>query len=211
MARSNSNEAAVLVSKRRPRTGQNASRTTTAESVLGLLSLGAMTGYDLRQLIEQSIGNFWSESFGQIYPALKSLVQQGLAEMQETEEESGGRPSRKVYCLTDAGRERLVHWLALPAREQVPRNELLLKIFFGFQQGPGLTAIHICRFLEEQRLLQRRYEAIERTIRAEQATNPGLPYWLLTLRAGLYRTEAMIGWAEESLQVLEGLQGKKTR
>ena len=43
-------------------------------ALLGLLSLGAMSGYDLRKLFEQSLIHFWSESFGQIYPMLRSLA-----------------------------------------------------------------------------------------------------------------------------------------
>src|SRR5580698_5529051 len=102
-------------------------KTTTTESLLGLLSMGPMSGYEIRQLIEESIGNFWSESYGQIYPALKRMVADGLAEMKE--ERAEGRPLKKVYSLTERGRERLREWLDLPVAEQVSRNELLLKMF----------------------------------------------------------------------------------
>ncbi len=169
-----------------------------------------MSGYEIRQLIDRSIVNFWTESYGQIYPALKSLVQRGFAEQDRPEQGRSGRPARKLYRLTDKGRDRLVHWLAAPAREQVPRNELLLKVFFGFQQAPERTADHIRTFLSEQRRLHERFGAIESTLRREQANDPGLPYWLLTLRYGLYGTEALIRWAEESLNQLEALQANTT-
>ena len=56
----------------------------TAKALLGLLSIGPMSGYDLRQLIPWSIGQFWNESYGQIYPALKQMTADGLVE-RETE------------------------------------------------------------------------------------------------------------------------------
>lgn len=116
-----------------------------------------------------------------------------------------------LYQLTDLGRDRLVRWLAAPAREQVQRNELLLKVFFGFQQGPARTADHILRFLGEQGRIHERYGAIESEIKGKQPNDPGLPYWLMTLRYGLYRTEAMIRWAEESLSELRALQAITTK
>ncbi len=182
---------------------ESTGRTTTAESLLGLLSMGPATGYDLRQLIEQSIGNFWNESYGQIYPALKGLVKEGLAEVEERTE--GGRPPRKLYRLTAAGHERLAKWLAMPVRSQVPRNELLLKIFFGVDQGPRLTLHHLSSFLEEQRRLHQRYTGIEAWLETEQAAQAGLPYWRLTVRHGLRQTEAMIRWAEDGIRELEQL------
>ena len=60
----------------------------TPNALLGLLSLGPMSGYDIRQLIPQSIGHFWSESYGQIYPGLKRLAAAGLVE-KKTERKKG--------------------------------------------------------------------------------------------------------------------------
>ena len=103
----------------------------TPNALLGLLSLGPMSGYDIRQLIPRSIGHFWSESYGQIYPGLKRLAAAGLV-AKKTERKKGS-PDRHVYSLTADGREQLRRWLKLPVAEEVPRNELLLKLFFGAQ------------------------------------------------------------------------------
>ena len=100
--------------------------TTTVEALLGMLTLEPMSGYDLKQLIEQSIGNFWRESFGQIYPTLKRLEEQGLIKSAEE-----GKAGRVVYAITEAGRAHLRAWLDDAPRPRVPRNELLLKLFFG--------------------------------------------------------------------------------
>ena len=180
------------------------SRTTTAEALLGLLSLGPMTGYDIHELIVKSIGNFWSESFGQIYPALKRLVQDGLAEVEEVAEE--GRRQRKLYRLTDRGHDRLTSWLRVPPRSQVPRSDLLLKVFFGGVQGPAQTSSHLRTYLAEQGRLLEHYRSISAMLESEHPTNPDMPYWRLTARFGLAQTEAHIRWAEDALQELQTLQ-----
>src|SRR5258708_36444330 len=97
---------------------------TTPNALLGLLSLGSMSGYDIRQLIPRSIGHFWSESYGQIYPGLKRLAEAGLAAKKTKRKK--GTLDRYVYSLTAEGREQLRSWLKLPVAEAVPRNELLL-------------------------------------------------------------------------------------
>jgi PadR family transcriptional regulator, regulatory protein AphA len=185
----------------------SAVRTTTTEALLGLLSMGAMTGYEVRQLIDRSIGNFWTESFGQIYPALRSMVDAGLLAMEKPDREPS---TRKLYRLTDAGRDRLLQWLAVPSRSQVPRNELLLKVFFGFQHGPGPTAKQVQRFLEEQQLLLGRYAAIQHSLESTEHGDPRMPYWRFTVRYGLHQTEALISWAEETLHALRALASEGT-
>src|SRR5438045_3830581 len=87
-------------------------------AVLGMLSLAPMSGYDLKKNIEMSTGNFWTESYGQIYPMLKQLAEEGLTTSHIEKKE--GRPERHVYTLTDNGWEALRHWLTEPVEYQLP-------------------------------------------------------------------------------------------
>src|SRR5579875_3396783 len=82
------------------------SRTTTVESLLVMLSLRPMTGYQIRLTIQRTISNFWQESFGQIYPALRRMEADGLIASSGAKAENGNGTGR-VYSLTDAGRQRL--------------------------------------------------------------------------------------------------------
>jgi len=177
-------------------------KTTTAEALLGMLSLCSMSGYELRQMIESSIGNFWSESYGQIYPTLKRLEQDGLVSVAE-----GERAGSKVYSLTDGGHARLREWLGVMPRPQVERNELLLKLFFGNLQPVGQAREQVAerRRLEVADLA--RYDGIEREISQKHASNPALPFWLMTVRYGMAQTKALIGWCDETLAVLDGMAG----
>lgn len=96
---------------------------------LGALSFQESTGYDIKKLFEAAFGHFHAASFGSIYPALRQLQDDGLVRHRW---EAGERhPDRKLFRLTDAGRQTLVDDLtALPASETV-RSDFLVLLFFA--------------------------------------------------------------------------------
>jgi DNA-binding PadR family transcriptional regulator len=179
----------------------------TPNALLGLLSLGPMSGYDIRQLISRSIGHFWNESYGQIYPGLRRLAAAGLVVKKTVR--GKGSPDRHVYSLTAEGREQLRRWLKLPVVEEVPRSELLLKLFFGGQVPLNVNREHVQAHLERHRKKLEIYGAIAKKLRKEEANDPQLPYWLMTLNMGRHRSAAMVKWCRETLAELEELERRK--
>lgn len=102
--------------------------------VLGLLEVyGRGTPYDLKRWVDESIGYFWSFPRAQLYVEPARLAERGLVdEMQETQ----GR-RRRVYGITEAGRQALREWL----REGSPgtsetRDPGLLKLYFSTVSSP---------------------------------------------------------------------------
>jgi len=176
-------------------------KTSTVESLLGALSLQAMSGYEMRQFMESSTGNFWSESFGQIYPALKRMVAEGL--VTEDAPIGDGSTAKKVYRITAAGEERLRSWLKMPARRRPNRNELLLKLFYGNSTEPEVLMGHVAAWREEYASDLRRYEAMGPALEAEHGGHPGLPYWRMTLRYGIAEARMLIAWCDETIAELE--------
>jgi PadR family transcriptional regulator, regulatory protein AphA len=176
----------------------------TPNALLGLLSLRPMSGYDIRQLIPQSIGHFWSESYGQIYPGLRRLEAAGL--VSKKTERRKGSPNRNVYSPTTEGRAQLRRWLKLPAVEEVPRNELLLKLFFGAHVSPSVSREHVQAYLETSRTTLQLYRTIAMRLRKEEAHDPQLPFWLMTLSMGRHHSVAMVKWCRETLVVLEKME-----
>jgi DNA-binding PadR family transcriptional regulator len=179
-------------------------RNTTRFALLGLLSLGPHSGYDLKKRMEQSISHFWSESYGQIYPTLRRLEAEGLATRRR--EAGRGRPDRQVYSITPAGRRELARWLDLPARFEPPRSELLLRMFFGSQAGIEASRRQIEAFRDEHQRLLARYGDIERSLRARYARHPSLPWWLITLSFGRHRSRAFVAWCDETLRSMNRLE-----
>jgi PadR family transcriptional regulator, regulatory protein AphA len=180
----------------------------TTNALLGLLSLGPMSGYDIRQLISRSIGHFWNESYGQIYPGLKRLAAAGLAE-KKTERQKG-RPDRHLYSLTTAGRKQLQEWLKLPvAEKEVPRNETLLKLFFGAHVSPSVSRTHVEAYLESHQRELQLYASMAKTLRKEAANDPQLPFWLMTLNLGRHENAAMVKWCKETLIELDEMERRR--
>lgn len=169
-------------------------------AVMGFLSLGPMSGYDIKKMFEQSIINFWNESYGQIYPILKRLVDEGLAT--RSVEKQIGKPDRHVYALTEGGRKELQHWLTEPAEHQKQRIEILLKLFFGRQVPVEDNIRHVERFREVQRQLLQKLGSIEGSVKGEHTGNPDLPYWLMTVSFGQHVYQALIQWCDETLATL---------
>lgn len=172
----------------------------TRHAVLGALTFGPMSGYDIRKNIENTIGNFWVESYGQIYPILKELVAENLATVSTDRMES--RPERKVYAITDVGLQEVRQWLAEPVTYDVPRNELMLKLFFGRQVGPEVMIRHLQDYRERLQQALQRYHAIEQEIRTEEGGEPDTVYGLATVRYGVHSCQAQIRWCDETLQSL---------
>jgi PadR family transcriptional regulator AphA len=166
------------------------------EVLLGLLTIEPMSGYDLGQTIRTSVGHFWNESYGQIYPSLKRLAADNL--VRSKTERQKGKPDRQIYSITKKGRERLAQWLAVPPQPEVPRNELLLKLFFGAQVSSEILIGNLERMVETERSLLVQLERTQKTIAANQQY-PDAPYWKMAARFGQIELEAHVSWAEETL------------
>jgi DNA-binding PadR family transcriptional regulator len=174
---------------------------STGHVVLGILAVGGdLSGYEIRQWISQAIGFFWSESFGQIYPELRRLAKARL--IKALRGESKGREVKR-YRITPAGRTELDRWLARAPQGSRPRNELLLKLFFGSVAG----AETVRGFLDEAaKALAARRAAIaaaeELVIREDRAAET-LVYSLTTILNGQFVLAARLEWARAAMMMLD--------
>ena len=177
----------------------------TGHVILGFLSWRPWAGYDLKQLVDSSVSHFWSESYGQIYPTLRRLVERGWATARE-DEEADGR-GREPYAITPQGRAELNRWLSTSPTPTPLRNETLLKLFFSGEIGPRAAREHILSFQDKTRSELVEFEAIARRLSEERGDHSHLPYWLLTIRYGIREHEAHLEWCEESLRTLDEIAG----
>jgi DNA-binding PadR family transcriptional regulator len=169
-------------------------------AILGMLSLCPMSGYDIKKMVESSISHFWNESYGQIYPLLKKLERQGLAERRS--ERQSGKPERLVYSITPGGREALEAWLQREPGTQPVRQELLLKLFFAAPGDAAAMAAHVERLQQQHTAALEQYRAITAGLARRFEGHPQLPYWLLTLEFGRHRSQGIVDWCRETLQAL---------
>jgi PadR family transcriptional regulator, regulatory protein AphA len=150
--------------------------TQTSYAVFSLLDLlGEATVYELKQLLERSIENFWPIPHTTFYAEPERLAGAGYL---RSEQEPGGR-RRKRYALTDSGREALAEWVR--ATDVVPpqyRDEGMLKIFAGADPRPIMAARrewHVAK-LDELRGCLREVRATGGAAGVEQSLRAGMTY-----------------------------------
>ena len=174
----------------------------TKYAILGMLSLGPMSGYDIKKATDFSISNFRQENYGHIYPVLRRMEAQGLVTLSVAK--GVGRPDRKVYSATEEGRQELRKWLNLPPDSEPKRNELLLKLFFSNLISRDAV---IERIKEEragrERLLEK-YIGIEQglAVHRERDGEIAAILWLSTVRYGIAVSRAIIAWCDETIRAI---------
>lgn len=118
--------------------------------ILGLLVLCNRTIYQLRERMNQGINLMYSSSMGSIQAAIKKLLNCGYINYEELIDNG---KYKKVYCITERGRQHFFEWINSSMEEQIPKNPELAKVYFmGFSDKKNRATIiqqHI-RFLKEQ-------------------------------------------------------------
>jgi DNA-binding PadR family transcriptional regulator len=153
----------------------------TAYVVLGMLRLGKLNGYEIKQIVDHSTRFFWAASYGQIYPELKKLEQGGL--VSSSDDPRGGR-QRRAYTLTDAGEQTLQQWLredSEPGNEM--RDEALLKLFFADAVGREQAAAIATAAAARHRRIVVQLEQVEQNLSAEH----GMPFVVLNFGLDYHR------------------------
>jgi PadR family transcriptional regulator AphA len=171
---------------------------TTSYAVLGLLTFGEMSGYDLTKLTEQSIGFFFTPAKSQIYSELRRLLSLGYATERQVEQDR--RPDKRLYRITDRGRRALRDWLETAEVESAEiKSPFLVKVFFGAHMSEEAL-------LEQVKEMRRRdaeqlqvLKQIETLIKDQDE----MFFPNLTLRCGLAHTRAVIRWEDEVIRKLE--------
>ena len=165
-------------------------------AILGLLQYKDMHGYRIKKLIERDFGFMWTVNYGQIYPALRSMHEQGLVTMSVVVKSNS--PDRKLYSITDRGRQEFLNWLsAEPERRLFIRDPFLLRFtFFGLgdtQQSLRLIQEQIT-FYEEQLAVRQKFIAT----RQRRDT-----YVRLATDLGLRFNEMILDWLRQAHAEIE--------
>jgi DNA-binding PadR family transcriptional regulator len=168
--------------------------------ILGLLRERPLYGYELKQIIEEHMGDWTNIAFGSIYYALGKLDEEGLIEQVAVEQE-GRRPSRSVYQITEAGQAEFLRLL----REvwgEVERHYYAIDVGLAFMQALPREEILGC--------LRGRIAQLEGIIRhltehqAEQMVQPEVPALAAAVfDHGLAHFRAELDWTRALLDKVE--------
>jgi PadR family transcriptional regulator, regulatory protein AphA len=180
----------------------------TAYVILGMIKLGRRTGYEIKALVDVSARFFWAASYGQIYPELKRLEEQGLI---EGENDSSDGRRRRVYSLTGAGEETLHRWLTSnePLVNEM-RHEGVLKFFLADALSPDERIELVRRIREEHERLAAALAEIEAMASAKSAAE-GLEQPRRTAEWGVALNQFNADWCARLERELEAKPTRKTR
>src|SRR4051794_155717 len=182
-----------------PTRTMKAQLTTTEAAVLALLAIeGGASGYDLLKQVRRSIGFVWTPAKTQLYAVLPRLVRDGLA--LERGVKGKGKPDKRVYRVSTAGREALQRWLDTPDDEPT-RDAFFLRLFVGGLADRDALLGHVDDFraLVEGRLA---------TLRALEPSNSDEghdAFHRLLLELGIDQYELELRWCDSVVKKLHRL------
>ncbi|MDR9857458.1 PadR family transcriptional regulator [Paenibacillus sp. VCA1] len=180
-------------------------------TLLGLLAREPLSGYEMKQQINNRIAHFYKINNNQLYPSLSKLEDAGFIELQAIEQDSY-RPPRKIYRITTSGIDALKAWvLELP--EVGDHDTFLLKQYSGWLVSPD-ALIGLIEKNKEQH--ERTLEDYKERISSFQEQDPGVHDPLFStisvIEMGIVIEEASIVWCNRMLDVLRRTlaNGKET-
>jgi len=171
--------------------------------ILGLLDRRPQSGYDLNKTVQRTVQNFWSTDQSQIYRTLYKLEEKGLIRMEYIEQDDN--PDKKLYHVTQAGRDELVRWITTPiTQKQSPvREGWLGQLFFGdlVSNEEIITVLQTYRDSVAEAVAH--LEGIQRVLNAQNDASGGsrnLELIMMTSDYGVFIQRSWLQWLDEAIK-----------
>ena len=164
--------------------------------ILGFLMYKGMTGYELKKFFSISFSFFSGLSYGAIYPALKKMAEEGLITMQLQIQD--GTPNKKVYTITEKGKEFFLQSLRVPMPFEKQRSPFLIRLFFFSHLSPEKRILNARQYLGSVEEVQRSLEAVRPEVEAHAD-----PFQLLCFEFGVRFHRDLARNISEIIQALE--------
>ncbi|HTX90523.1 MAG TPA: helix-turn-helix transcriptional regulator [Anaerolineales bacterium] len=168
-------------------------------AILGLLAQKPRHGYELRAAFEAVVGGDanWEVKPAQIYTTLERLEEAGLVE-RASDLGEGDEPSRRVYAVTESGREVLTEWFASGITPEHQRDEFFVKLMIGLASGEADPA----RIIQTQRA--HLYQDLHAATSLRNSYDPKMAMaQILLLDKAIMHLEADLRWLDIIEQRLE--------
>lgn len=175
-----------------------------AHGILGFLSYGKMSGYDLAKTFTPTAQFFWSAQNSQIYLELEKLEKKKLVKYRVVEQK--GRPDKKMYSITEKGKEEFLRWLSESnsGSDTGFKSSFLMKVFFSVNQSKEETKHMLSAFISDlARYLEEMepYPAILDQMNPDRKSEASL-YWEFTSDFARSYLEMCKQWAERCIATL---------
>ena len=161
-------------------------------ALLALLADAPAHGYELKQELETTFGDAWPPTnIGQIYTTLGRLERDQFVTCTIVRQD--GRPDKKTYAITDAGRAELHRWLTEPETSPRLRDDLFMRVILARNTG-GDADTDVLTIIARQRALFLQTMRDYDTLLLEQ--DPANPGATLLIEAALLHIEADLRWLD---------------
>ena len=177
-------------------------------AILVSLAEKSASGYDLARRFDKSIGHFWKASHQQIYKVLARMESDKWVKSDLVAQ--NGRPDKKVYAITDVGRDELLGWTAEPTPPEALRSEFAVKVR-GMQFGDRDAVVADIHNRREQHRAQLEFYLADaaKNFPDPAAVPPEFVGAYLVLRGGIRAEEGGIAWCDEILSYLDEGRGAR--
>lgn len=175
--------------------------------ILGFLSYGSMTGYDLAKAFGCSVNFFWNAQTSQIYRELGRMEGEGLVASELVLQTQ--RPNKKLYSITEKGRESFQGWLSSQEGMVHPmKNAFLMKIFFSGFRTPKESIRMLQDYRRQLLESQEQMKAIPSDIEAYGRDMEAYPtiYWGMAADFGGRYMQMALDWAQACIDRLEAIR-----
>lgn len=176
--------------------------------ILGFLNYRSMSGYDLAKAFSSSLKFFWHAQNSHIYLELKKLEKQGYITGEAVIQSD--RPNKRLFSITNAGRQALLHWLAQGSEDELThlKSEFLMKIFFSGNVPPEQSAAMLRQFKMDCEAYLKQMGGTPKAIQHYGADKDSYQtmYWEFTADFGYSFIRTCIDWAQRCIEQLENLK-----
>ncbi|MED5815813.1 PadR family transcriptional regulator [Mycolicibacterium sp. 050232] len=176
------------------------------DAVLAALLDGEASGYDLAKGFDASVANFWMATPQQLYRELDRMAAEGLIAARLVEQDR--RPNKRLYSLTDTGRQALLEFTEAPPKPGAIREDLLVQIQAVDSGNIEAVRDALAERLQWATAKLTRYRRTQDHLLAGRTEDVYLaeaerigPY--LTLLRGIRFEEENVDWASRALEVIE--------
>lgn len=171
--------------------------------ILGLLNYKDMTGYEVMETFRDSLNFFWTAQTSQIYRELQTIEKNGWALCRV--EEQVGKPDKKIFHITDAGKQELIDWLS-NGQLRSENNSMLLKVFF---MGEVDKSVSVDFFQTISKVCDNSIESLSQVPHIIDSYTDVLAddkkalYWKMTAEYGRLISKATKEWSKYCLELIK--------
>ena len=175
--------------------------------ILGLLNYGSMTGYEIDKAFKDSLSYFWNAQTSQIYRELQTIKKNGWATDEVVVQTS--KPDKKVFSITQSGKEELNRWLVEDNTEFTTRIPILMKTFFRGERSIDENIEYFTQLADMGMnfLTQFQNEPPKVADYSKNLQNPMKAiYWKMTVEFGVMYIQMYFNWVQKCKKELEEIR-----